>query len=114
MLLTAVKIAFALSAIASAGALCGEGGAWAGETAPLECFSTPETRQQIASHKLAEPFASIQAAAGGDHGEPIGAKLCRRGEEFVYEIRLLRRDGRVVTSYVDAVSGKPHPTRKER
>lgn len=84
------------------------------ETVSLECFSVAETRQKIASHKLADPFVMMQAASSGGHGDPIGAKLCRRGDDFVYEINLLRRDGRVLKVYVDASSGKPHPPHKER
>lgn len=114
MLSTVAKLAFALTGIASVGAFSGETRARAGETPSFECFSTPETREKIVSYKLAEPFASMQAAVGGDHAEAIGAKLCRRGEEFVYEVRLLRRDGRLVKAYVDAVSGKPRPAHKER
>lgn len=77
------------------------------QTAPLECFSTAETRQKITSHKLADPFGTMQAVGSGHHGEPIGAKLCRRGDDFVYEISLLRGDGRLVKIYVDAVAGGP-------
>ncbi len=81
---------------------------------PLECFSTAETRQKIVSQKLADPFATMQSVGGGRRGEPIAAKLCRRGDDFVYEISLLRRDGRLVKVYVDAVSGRPHAEPSER
>ncbi|PWB80501.1 MAG: hypothetical protein C3F11_17780 [Methylocystaceae bacterium] len=85
--------------------------AGAADRPSLACFPTAETRQLIVDRRLADPFATMQAASAAAHGEPIGAKLCRADEELVYEISLLRRDGRVVRIYVDAATGKPHPGR---
>lgn len=86
----------------------------AADRAPLECFPLAETRLLIASRQLADPFATMQAASAAGDGEPIGAKLCRESEDLIYEISLLRRDGRVVRIYVDAATGNPHPAHKER
>ncbi|QGM46383.1 PepSY domain-containing protein [Methylocystis heyeri] len=80
---------------------------------PLECFSIAETRREIAQHKLADPFPSMQAAGVLVQAEPLSARLCRSGEVFLYEISLLRRDGRIVKTLVDALTGKPRPPRPE-
>jgi hypothetical protein len=81
--------------------------------APLECFSIAETRREIAQHKLVDPFPSMQAAGVLVQAEPLSARLCRSGEVFLYEISLLRRDGRIVKTLVDALTGKPRPPRPE-
>ena len=54
----------------------------------------------------------MQAASSAAHAEPIAAKLCRDHEALVYEISMLRRDGRVLRIYLDATNGQPHPGHK--
>lgn len=71
-----------------------------------ECFSAAQTREKIAAKKLAEPFRLMTGAAGRFQAEAIGAKLCRWKEEFVYEISLLRRDGRVIHVFMNAANGQ--------
>ncbi len=73
---------------------------------PNQCFSTAETRDKIAAHGLTEPLRSIQKAAAHFQAEALGAKLCRRDDSFVYEINLLRRDGKIVRSLYDAKTGQ--------
>lgn len=80
----------------------------------VECFSTAQTREHIMARKLAEPFASMQAASRHIQGEPIAARLCRVEEDFIYEVSLLQTNGRIVKFLVDAASGKPHSARKDR
>jgi uncharacterized membrane protein YkoI len=80
------------------------------------CFSTAETRDQIATHALSDPMHSIQRAAAHFQAEALGAKLCRRNDIFIYEISLLRRDGKIVHGVYDAKTGQiiePKPA-KER
>lgn len=86
----------------------------ANEPAPPQCFSTAQTREQIILHKLAEPFASMQTAARSAQGDPIGARLCRIDDNFIYEISLLRRDGHLVKILIDATTGRPHAGRQDR
>lgn len=80
------------------------------------CFATNETREEIRAHHLLEPFVALKSAAVTIKAEAISAKLCRLGDEFVYEISLLHRDGRLVHVVMSAVSGKllpphaPHET----
>lgn len=103
-----------IALIAAVAALSVAAPARAADKPSLECFPIAETRQLIADRQLADPFATMLAASAAAHGEPIGAKLCRENENLVYEISLLRRDGRVMRIYVDAATGKPHPGHKER
>ena len=69
------------------------------------CFSTPETREKILAHGLIEPFRVMRSAASRSQAEAIGIKLCRWSEELVYEMSLLRRDGRVIHVNVNAKTG---------
>ena len=61
------------------------------------CLSPSETREEIKSRRLLEPFAVLKSAAAQFKAEALSAKLCRSGDEFVYEIALLHRDGRLCT-----------------
>lgn len=79
------------------------------------CFATSETREEIKAHRLLEPFVALKSAAATVKAEALSAKLCRLGDEFVYEIALLHRDGRLVHVVMNAVSGKlvtPRPSRE--
>lgn len=71
------------------------------------CFSTTETRDNILTHKLADPFALLRAQAAEHRADAISVKLCQVGPTFIYEIDLLRRDGRLIHTRVDARSGQP-------
>jgi hypothetical protein len=70
------------------------------------CLSSSETREEIAAHRLLEPFAALKSAAGIAKSEALSAKLCRLGEEFVYEIALLDRRGRLAHLVINAATGK--------
>ncbi len=69
------------------------------------CFSQAETRDKIVAHRLADPLRALRL--GRSEGEALSAKLCRwKPDEFVYEIHVLRRDGRVLRVYMNAQSGE--------
>ncbi len=78
-----------------------------------QCFSTAQTREKIEAHRLVDPFACMRAAAHDQNGEALGARLCRREEAFIYEISVLRADGRLVKLVYDATTGKPHSGHKD-
>lgn len=71
------------------------------------CFSTTQTRTQIETYRLSDPFASMRAAAEKVNGQPIGARLCRLNAIFFYEISVLRHDGRIEKIIFDAKTGQP-------
>ncbi|MDB5569059.1 MAG: hypothetical protein JWN93_242 [Hyphomicrobiales bacterium] len=69
------------------------------------CLSAPDTRTAIQRHKLADPMATLREAGRKQKADPLRSRLCRWGEKFVYEIALLRRDGKVIRVFVDAADG---------
>jgi hypothetical protein len=75
------------------------------------CLNAAETREEVRNHRLLEPFAALKFAAAQRKAEALSAKLCHTGDEFVYEITLLHRDGRLVHVQMEAGTGKliPHP-----
>lgn len=69
------------------------------------CFNATETREKITTHRLAAPFQALRV--GRQQGEALRAKLCKwKQDEFVYEIFVLRRDGRIVRVFMNAQSGQ--------
>ncbi len=69
------------------------------------CLDPAETRETVLAYRLADPFRALRA--GGIQGEALRAKLCRwRPDQFVYELALLLRDGRVIHVYMNAQSGQ--------
>jgi len=72
-----------------------------------QCLSTSDTRASIAEHGLAEPFAAMREAAARVQGEALNARLCRSGDIFVYEVRVLKSDGQVVKTSVRASRAAP-------
>jgi len=103
-------------------ALMGCAAAHAAELEPLRaagrpvCLTAAETREMVKSHRLIEPFAALKYAAAQRKAEALSARLCRFGEDFVYVITLLHRDGRLVHVEIEAATGKivSRPMREPR
>ena len=70
------------------------------------CLNAAETRDEVKSRHLIEPFAALKFAAAQRKAEALSAKLCHIGDDFVYEITLLNRDGRIVHVEMGAATGK--------
>ena len=70
------------------------------------CLSAAETREMVKSRRLLEPFAALKSAGAQRKAEALSARLCRTGDDFVYEITLLHRDGRLVHVEMEAATGK--------
>ena len=70
------------------------------------CLNAAETRETVRSRHLLEPFAALKFASAQRKAEALSAKLCRTGDDFVYEITLLHRDGRLVHVDMEAGTGK--------
>lgn len=100
--------------LALAAVLPASAAALATERPSLQCLPIAETRQLISDRRLGDPFALMADVSHAAHAEPINAKLCRDHDELVYEISLLRRDGRLMRIYLDAATGQPHAGHKER
>jgi hypothetical protein len=71
----------------------------------VQCFSTQESRLKIDEQHLANPFASMRNARERHQGEPLTTRLCQQGDDFLYEIRLLRSDGHIEKLFFDATTG---------
>jgi hypothetical protein len=70
------------------------------------CLNAAETREMVKSRHLLEPFAALKFAGAQRKAEALSARLCRTGDDFVYEITLLHRDGRLVHVDMEAGTGK--------
>src|ERR1700733_10654732 len=103
------------SAAYAAGVGCASMGCPASKAAEAElhvvaakpaCLNAAETREAVKSRHLLEPFAALKFAGAQRKAEALSAKLCRSGEDFIYEITLLHRDGRLVHVDMEAGTGK--------
>ena len=77
----------------------------AGAAKPV-CLNAAETREEVKSRHLIEPFAALKFAAAQRKAEALSARLCHTGDDFIYEITLLHRDGRLVHVEMEATTGK--------
>jgi uncharacterized membrane protein YkoI len=98
------SLAFATWAFAAAPQARADGDAHA--AAKRTCLSPTETREEIKTRRLREPFAVLKHAAQRYKSEALSAKLCRIDDEFVYEIALLHKDGKFFHVHVNATTGK--------
>ncbi len=69
------------------------------------CLNVSETRAAVTEHRLADPLAALRGAARKGQAEPLRSRLCRWNDKFVYEMALLRRDGKVIRVFIDATDG---------
>ena len=76
------------------------------------CLSASEAREAIAEHHLADSFSVMRSAAQQAGAQALAAKLCRWSEQYVYEITLLERGGRVTHVFVGASDGKAVKSRE--
>ena len=84
------------------------------EGATRLCHNRVETREKVAVHGLRESLVLLREAAFEHGADPLNARLCRTRGQFVYEMSLLGRDGRVVRLVVDAASGARLNAREAR
>lgn len=69
------------------------------------CFNQAETREKITQRRLTDPIDATRS--GRAEGEVLRTRLCRwKQEDLVYEVFVLRRDGRVLRLYINAQNGK--------
>lgn len=76
------------------------------QRAGVTCMSPSEARNAISRKKLANPLSALRAVARRSQAEPLRSRLCRMNERFVYEMTMLRRDGKVLRVFVDAQDGR--------
>jgi hypothetical protein len=73
---------------------------------PRTCYSAAAARERVAEMKLHEPFDLMRKASAFARAEALAGKLCRWNDLDVYEITLLRPDGRVIHVFMNAASGQ--------
>jgi uncharacterized membrane protein YkoI len=77
----------------------------AGVAVEGQCLSRAEQRAQIAEHKLIRLSKAMKEVKRRIGGDVVGARLCQQGDELVYVLTVLARDGKVARERVDAVTG---------
>jgi|SRR5215210_1040000 uncharacterized membrane protein YkoI len=90
-------------------ALLGYLGAAPAEAAagPETCLSPGEIQEAIAQGRVVEPRAAILVARRLVPGADVmRGGLCRDGSALIYQVLVLRKDGRLVHVTIDAPSGK--------
>jgi uncharacterized membrane protein YkoI len=82
-------------------------GATPATAAPEICLGSGDVQEAIAQGKVIEPKAAIATARQRAPGaEVMRGGLCRQGEALIYQILILRKDGRLVHITIDGASGK--------
>jgi hypothetical protein len=71
-----------------------------------KCFNPAETRARVAQFKLLAPFEMMRRASHLADAQALAGKLCRWVDLDIYDISLLRPDGRVVHVFLDALTGR--------
>lgn len=71
------------------------------------CMPPSQAREVLIQQRLVAPFRALGEASRSSAGEVVGLQLCRMGDDFVYDVIMLQRDGRVVHALVDARNGMP-------
>lgn len=69
------------------------------------CLTVAESREALRGQKLATVAMAQGEAARRAHAEPLRGRLCRWNDELVYEIILLREDGKLTRVSVRAKDG---------
>jgi uncharacterized membrane protein YkoI len=73
--------------------------------AARKCLSTAETVEAVRQHGLSSPALALRTAAAHARAEALRLVLCHRNGQFVYEVTLLRRDGKIMRMHVNASDG---------
>lgn len=73
---------------------------------PIACLSADETREAVAEGRVMQPAQASRHARNAAPGEVVRISLCRQGEDFVYVVTTLRRNGRVARVTLEGQSGK--------
>ena len=69
------------------------------------CLSEAETRLAVEQRKMIPPVRAVEAAQKVDAGESVSMRLCHDDATMIYDIAILRPDGRLVHVLIDAGTG---------
>ncbi len=73
---------------------------------PIACLSADETRDAVAEGRVIQPAQASRHARQAAPGEVVRIRLCRQGDDYVYVVTTLKRDGRVARVTLEGQSGK--------
>ncbi|WP_054144119.1 hypothetical protein [Bosea sp. AAP35] len=73
---------------------------------PMSCLSADETRDAVADGRVIQPAQASRHARQAAPGEVVRIRLCRQGDDYVYVVTTLKRDGRVARVTLEGQSGK--------
>ena len=73
---------------------------------PISCLSAEEVREAVADNKVIQPLQASRHARAAAPGEVLRIRLCRQGDDYVYVVTTLKRDGRVARVTLEGHSGK--------
>lgn len=76
------------------------------QTVTISCLSASETREAVSDGRVIQPAQASREAKSAAPGEVLRIRLCRQGDEFVYVVTTLKRDGRVARVTLEGQSGK--------
>ncbi len=76
------------------------------DATPISCLSSDEMRDAVADGRVIKPAEASRHARHAAPGEVVRIRLCRQGEDFVYVLTTLKRDGRVARVTLEGQSGK--------
>ena len=76
------------------------------DATPISCLSADETRDAVSEGRVIEPVQASRRARTAAPGEVVRIRLCRQGDDFVYVVTTLKRDGRVARVTLEGQSGK--------
>jgi uncharacterized membrane protein YkoI len=74
-------------------------------TPARKCLSAAETAEAVHQQGLSSPALALRAAAAQARAEALRLVLCHRNGQLLYEVTLLRRDGKIVRLQVNATDG---------
>ena len=78
------------------------------------CMNDSQTRAAVAEHKLIEPLRAVRNAELATRADPLHSRLCQAHQLFVYELTLLRPDGKVIRLFMNAANGTYLKKRRRR
>ncbi len=73
---------------------------------PISCLTAEEMREAVTDGRVMQPAQASRHARNAAPGEVLRIRLCRQGDEFVYVVTTLKRDGRVARVTLEGQSGK--------
>ena len=72
---------------------------------PAVCLSQEQRRAAVATHRAIPLAHAVRDVRSHLAGEVIRARLCYHGDDLVYVLTVLARDGKVTRTSVNAASG---------